>query len=144
MVVYGIATREVVPGAYGVYVSGQTAIERKVSFAVDGKATTDETWIFGAPDGNAIDARIQYERGTATRSKAEPKIYSAAKPEFFRIYRWDQVADVVRSTATGVDRVTKFSFKATGSKLAPLFDGSEQLVGVMSIPSYSRTVFLPD
>ena len=144
MVVYGIATRDLVPGAYGVYAPGQTAIERKVSFAAEGKATADETWVFGTQDGNTIDARIQYVRGAATKSKAEAKIYSGAKPEFFRIYRWDQVADVVRSTATGVDRVTMFSFKASGSKLAPLFDGSEQLVGVMSIPSYSRTVFLPD
>ncbi len=143
-VVYGIAARELVPGAYGVYVSGQIAIERKVCFAADGTATTDETWVFGAQDGSSIDARFQYERGDTTRSKAEAKIYSGAKPEFFRIYRWDQVADVVRSTATGVDRVTRYSFKASGSKLASLFDGSEQLVGVMSIPSYSRAVFLPD
>lgn len=144
MVVFGIAVREVVPGAYGVYVPGKAAIERKVTSGADGKSTADETWDFKAEDGNAIEAQIQYERGATTKSKVEAKVYSGAKPEFFRIYRVDQVADIARSTAMGVDRVTKVSFKASGPKLAPLFDGSERLISVTSIPSYSRTIFLPD
>jgi hypothetical protein len=73
----------------------------------------------------------------------EAKIYSAAKPEFYRIYRFEQAADVARSTATGIDRVTKFSIKATGPKLTPLFDGSEQLISVTSIPHYLRSIYLP-
>ena len=36
-----------------------------------------------------------------------------------------------------------FTFKATGPKLAPLFDGSEQLVSVVAVPYYSRQVYLP-
>jgi hypothetical protein len=73
----------------------------------------------------------------------EAKIHSAAKPAFYRIYKFEQAADVVRSTATGTDRVSKFSFKASGPKLAPLFDGSEQLISVTSVPFYSRTIYLP-
>ena len=46
-------------------------------------------------------------------------------------------------TATNVDRVTKFSLKATGPKIAPLFDGSQQLIAVTSVPWYSRQVSLP-
>lgn len=144
MVVFGIAVREVVPGAYGVYVPGKAAIERKVRSGADGKSTADETWEFKAEDGNAIKAQIRYGRGAMTKSKVEMKVYSGAKPEFFRIYRVDQVADIARSTATGVDRVTKVSFKASGPKLASLFNGSERLISVTSIPSYSRTIFLPD
>lgn len=144
MVVYGIAVGAGSPGAYGVYVPGQAAVERRTGTAIDGKSTADETWVFTAENGNSIDGRIQYERGATARSKLEAKTYSGASPEFFRIYRWDQVADVVRSTATGVDRITKFSFKAAGLKFAQIFDGSEQVIGVMSIPFYSRMVFLPD
>ncbi len=77
------------------------------------------------------------------RGKAEPKIHSAAKPEFYRIYRFEQAADVVRSTATGIDRVSKCSIKATGPKLALLFDGSEQLISITSIPFYSRSIYVP-
>jgi hypothetical protein len=50
---------------------------------------------------------------------------------------------VARSTANGVDRVGKISVKGTGEKLAPLFDGAQQLISVTSIPWYSRQVYLP-
>ena len=73
----------------------------------------------------------------------EAKLHSAAKPDFYRIYKFEQAADVVRSTATGIDGVSKFFFKASGPKLAPLFDGSQQLISVTSIPFYSRTIYLP-
>jgi hypothetical protein len=33
--------------------------------------------------------------------------------------------------------------KGTGEKLAPLFDGTQQLISVTSIPWYSRQVYLP-
>lgn len=144
MVVYGIVVPQVAPGAYGVYVPGKAAIERKVTTDADGKSTADETWDFKTEDGNAIKAQIQYQRGKTTKSKVEAKAYSGAKPDFYRIYRVEQVTDIARSTATGVDRVSKVSFRASGPKLAPLFDGSEQLISVMSIPSYSRLIFLPD
>jgi hypothetical protein len=72
-------------------------------------------------------------------TKTETKVYSAATG-FYRIYRVEQIEDVVRST--GIDRVGKFSFKAEGPKLAPLFDGSQQLVSVISIPRRSTT-YLP-
>ncbi len=144
MVVYGITLREGAPGAYGVYAPGQAAVERRVGAGTDGRSNADETWLFTAEDGNAIDLRIQYQRGATVKSKVEQKTYSGARPDFYRIYRWDQVADIVRSTPTGTDRVTNISFKATGPKLGQVFDGAEQVVGVMSIPSYSRMVFLPD
>jgi hypothetical protein len=74
-------------------------------------------------------------------AKAEALLYSAAKPDFYRIYRFEQSADEVRST--GADRVQKVVFKASGPKLAPLFDGSEQLIGVTSVPWYTRQTYLP-
>jgi hypothetical protein len=144
MIASGITTRDGAPGAYGVYAPGLVAIERKVSIGADGKSSADEHWILRADDGNSTELQIQYGRGETTQSKVESKNYSGARPDFFRIYRWDQVADMVKSAPTGVDRVTKYSLKATGSRWGALFDGSEQLVGVVSLPSYSRAIFLPD
>jgi hypothetical protein len=43
----------------------------------------------------------------------------------------------------GADRVQKIQFKASGPTLSPLFDGSEQLIGVTSDPWYTRQTFLP-
>jgi len=90
-----------------------------------------------------LDIQIEFERGVPTRSKVEAKIHSAPKPAFYRIYRVEQAADVARSTAAGIDRVSKFSFKATGPTLGPIFDGTEQLISITSIPSYSRSIYLP-
>ena len=83
------------------------------------------------------------EWGVPANSKVEQKVYSAAKPDFFRIYRFEMASEVVRSVPTGVDRVSQVSFKATGGALGALFDGSQQLISVTSIPWYSRQVFLP-
>jgi hypothetical protein len=81
----------------------------------------DETWDIGADDGNTLQVELQFTRGVLARGMAEAKLHSAAKPDFYRIYKFEQAADVVWSTATGIDRVSKFSFKASGPKLAPLF-----------------------
>ena len=50
---------------------------------------------------------------------------------------------MVRSTATGIDRVNKFSIKATGLRFAPLFNGAEQLIRITSVPTYSLAVYAP-
>jgi hypothetical protein len=49
----------------------------------------------------------------------------------------------ILSIATGTDRVLKYAFKATGAKLSSLFDGSEQLISITSVPFFSRQIFLP-
>ena len=49
-----------------------------------------------------------------------------------------------RSAATGTDRAQKYLFKATGGRLSEIFDGSEQLISITSLPFYSRQVFLPE
>jgi len=72
------------------------------------------------------------------------EIQHAIDDRGLRIYRIEQAADVVRSTATSTDGVQKYAFKATGAKLSPLFNGSEQLVSITSLPFYTRQVFLPE
>ena len=84
---------------------------------------------------------MHYVRGAAGRAKGESKVYSAAKPDFYRIYRVDTVSDVVRGS--GADRTTMVSVKASGPKLGALLDGKEKIVAITSIPSYSRMVYLP-
>ena len=103
----------------------------------------DETWDIRGDDSNTLQVELQFTRGVLARGMGEAKLYSGAKPDFYRIYKFEQAADVVRSTATGIDRVSKFSFKASGPKLAPLFDGSQQLIAITSVPFYSRTIYLP-
>jgi hypothetical protein len=51
--------------------------------------------------------------------------------------------DVVRGGDVPAERLAKFSFQAKGGTLSRLFDGSEQLVALISVPWYSREIFLP-
>ena len=143
MVFGGFMPQEAGPGAYGVYGSAKVTVDRRQRTEADGKTIIEETWEARADDGNTLEIQIQFVRGVLTRGKAEVRIYSAAKPEFYRIYRSEQAADVVRSAATGVEHVSKFSIKATGPKLVPFFDGSEQLISITNIPHYWKSIYMP-
>jgi hypothetical protein len=133
----GFTAKAGVPGAYSVYDSAKITVERRSATDATGKSIIDETWLVKADDGSALEVELQFARGVPVRGKAQAKVHSAAKPDFYRIYQFEQAADVARSASTGVDRVSKFLFKASGPKLAPVFDGSQQLVSITSAPYYS-------
>jgi hypothetical protein len=130
-----------VPGPYGVSVQANTTMVRNVRIDQAGRTTVEESWDLQSQDGDSLQLQIEYVRGTMTTGKAEALMYSAVKPDFYRIYRSEQSSDVVRDTES--NRVQKFVFKASGPKLAPLFDGSEQLIGVTTQPWYTRQTYLP-
>jgi hypothetical protein len=139
----GFIAQAGVPGPYSVFGSAKITVDRRSRTDADGKSIIEENWDAKLEDGGALAIQLQFTRGDLVRSKAAPKIHSAAKPEFYRIYQFEQAADVVRSAPSGVDRVSKLSIKATGPRLAPLFDGSEQLISITSIPFYSRSIYVP-
>jgi hypothetical protein len=143
MVVGGFASHQNgAPGAYGNYAKAQADVERKVRTDAAEISTVEEAWDFRTEEGDQLQLQIEYLRGMPTQSKAEAKAYSALKPDFYRIYRLEQAADVLRGAGM-TDRVQKMSFKASGAKLAPVFDGSEQLISVTSVPWYIRSTHLP-
>jgi hypothetical protein len=143
MVFGGFIAQAGVPGPYGVYGPAMINVDWGSHTGPDGKSMIYETWQARADHGSFLDIQLEFTRGVPARSKVEAKVHSAAKPSFYRIYRFEQAADVARSTAAGIDRVSKFTFKATGPGLGAIFDGSEQLISITSIPSYSRSIYLP-
>lgn len=131
------------PGAYGVSLTATTAtVERTVSGEAEAHARVQEAWTFAAASGERVELRVAYRRGPVSKVHVEQVLRSAKTPTFQRTYRIDQAGDVVRSASTP-DRVDQLSFKATGPALAPIFDGSEQLLGVTSIPYYVREISIP-
>ncbi len=142
MVAAGLFTSNYAPGAYGVFLPARITVDRKTRIDLDGKTTVEESWELRADGGHSVDILVHYVAGLPANSKVEQRVFSAAKPEFFRIYRFEQAAEVVRSVPAGVDRVSRVSFKATGDKLGALFDGSQQLISVTATPWYSRQVSL--
>ena len=139
----GLVDQADVPGPYGVYGAAKLTVERRSQTDADGKSIIDETWQGRADDGSILEVQLQFVRGVPTRGKGEPKLHSGRQPEFYRHYKVELVADVARSTVTGIDRVNKFSIKATGPRFEPLFNGTEQLISITSVPSYSFAVYVP-
>ncbi len=86
---------------------------------------------------------MEYQRAVPSRAKQELKPRSAVIPTFYRIYRVEQLIDLVKSIPAGVDRVQNFQFRVTMPELRKLFDGSEQVVGILVIPWSVRQLSLP-
>ena len=93
--------------------------------------------------GDQLRFAVTYERGIGTRGHVEPRVHSATKPDFYRVYKADQVTDVVHSVVPDMRRAKAVEFNASGPNLSKIFDGKEQLVAVTSIPAYYRQIFLP-
>ena len=59
------------------------------------------------------------------------------------LHQWALLIIGTDQPATSTDRAQKYAFKATGAKLSPIVNGSEQLVSITSLPFYIRQVSLP-
>ena len=131
------------PGPYGNFSAAKGIMSRTLRINDEGRSRAEESWDFEGETGDSIRLEIQFVRGIAVRRNAEVRVHSAIKPEFYRIYRIEEAVDVVRSGTERSDRVQRCFFKASGPRLSPLFDGSEQLISIASLPWVSRRVFVP-
>lgn len=128
------------PGAYKLYGAGPVTVDR----VEKSNGTVDETWAAKGPDGSGATLHVAFTRGVPVASSFDLRIFSAADPAFYRMYRGDQVVDFVRSVNTGVNRVQAVELKATGSdKLATALNGSEKIIAINTMPFYRRNTFLP-
>ena len=142
VVVYGISPEG--PGAYDVYDFATVArVERNETGEGEAQGKARELWSFAAAGGDRLSLTLAYQRAAATRSRSEVHVRSGKHPEYTRTYKIEQAADVVRSTASGVNRVETWTFSASGPHLGPLFNGSEALVSLTVVPSYIREISLP-
>jgi hypothetical protein len=132
------------PGAYKLYGAGSVTVERVEKS--DGKleSSVEETWAAKGPDGTAVNLHLAFTRGVPASSSFDLRIFSAADPAFYRMYRGDQVVDQLRSVNTGVDRVQALELKVSGGgKLANAINGSEKIIAVNAMPFYRRLTFVP-
>lgn len=135
---------DAVPGFYKTAVPATVDNEKTLTVTGTGLGSVLERWSMKDGKGGNIDMLIQYHRGTPARAKLEAKPRSGIDPAIWRIYRVDQSTDVLRSVHGGNDRVQKYELRIRVPELASLFDGSEQLIAVTSIPYYTRQTFLPN
>lgn len=100
-------------------------------------------WEMKEASGGTIVVRLANQRSLPALARTEQKPRSSVDPNFYRIYRVDQGAEVVKSVPAGVDRLQSYEFRSTVPELSKVFDGSSQLVSITAIPWYVRQVSLP-
>ena len=132
------------PGPFNNYISASVASVQR-SVAADGaKVIRDETWKFAAPSGEFFELHVKLEAAPTPKSApSETKFFDPKTPSTYQTFRVEQVLDIARNATTGVNRVSEYAFKGGGGAFKGLFDGSETLLSVDSIPWYSRTISTP-
>jgi hypothetical protein len=129
---------------YGNSVPAQITRSTQSAAGADGATIRGETWEVTPEAGGKIAVGLSFASGTASLVRGgEATPYSASRPEFHRIYRYDQVVELVMSTALGKPVSGEVEVGVDLPDMAGMFDGSEQLAAILSIPVYIRDVFLP-
>lgn len=130
-----------VPGPYGNFTLAKASVDYRYRTDAGGRLNTEESWDFADEAGDAIAFRLNIARGQSRHIRQENRVYSAAKPEFYRINKSEIEYDLFAGPQ--LDDPLVLSFKATGPKLEPLFDGSQKLVGVTAIRWGTHQILSP-
>jgi len=131
------------PGPYKNSVKATVRREATLQGANLEPGAGSELWKVQDSAGGIMEFRMAYQRAVPSRAKKISEPHSAVDPNFFRIYQYDRIMDVVKSVPARINRVSDYQLRVTVSELRKLFDGTEQLVGIAMIPSYMRQTFLP-
>ena len=144
MLIYGLTSDpKEAPGAFGVYQLASTHRMERSTIA-DAQAQTTENWEFTAASGEHMELHLKYDRGIGRKASNETKFFSSVNPSFYQIFKVDQNLDIMRNaTITVPDKVKEFQYKASGGKIAALFDGSERVLSIDCLSSYNRAIYVP-
>ena len=144
MIIGGLTSlSEDAPGFFGSYLPAlKSSVQRSVATVGD-KTIRDETWSFSATGGESFDLHVKLEAAPAAKGQSETKFFDPRNPALYQTFKVEQVLDIARNATTGIDRVSEYSFKGGGGKFAKLFDGTEKLLSVDSIPWYARLISKP-
>ena len=122
-------------------------VTRSQNFTKERQGETHVRESFDAvAEGGEIHLSLAYEQGGMVMwvIADEPNlpIYAAKDPNIVRVYKEDQVINVVRSVPMNVDRVSEISLNVRG-ELEDVFDGTERIVAVVIQQPYMREVYVP-
>lgn len=141
-IIEGYSDAQTAPGFYLVYKPAKVTIDRQ-THVTSLSSTVEETWSVVGDGGEQIAFHIAYEQIAPIRTQLVSRNVSAVDPMVRRTYRIDQGTNVILSEPSGVKRGRDLSFRASGGMLSKLFDGSQEMVSIVSAPWYSRQMFLP-
>jgi hypothetical protein len=91
-----------------------------------------------------MEVHLKYERRGAPKATADVKFFSAQDPAKYQIFKYERGLDIMRNATVNVgDRVKEFSYKASGGRIAKLFDGSEKVLSIDAIHWSNRATYAP-
>lgn len=128
---------------YSVAVPAAISRTRTLSDPAEGPRTVSDSWTIQPEGGGAVSITLDYTAGKRGWSAGESTPYSGADPTFSRIYRYDQMVDLVVSEGLGKPSSGSYDVTSSVPELSGLFDGSEKIMTVMDVPVYVRDVSLP-
>ena len=128
---------------YGNSVAASISRSASLDGPADGEKTHKEKWSVKAKSGGEINLSLSYKPGKPRWKSSKATPYSTVNPDFYRIYKYEQLADLAMSKAIGRDLNGVVSFQSTIPELVGVFDKNEKLVGVIAIPVYVREISLP-
>lgn len=127
---------------YGNSVEADLMHEISVRAQGGGAPAHVERWIVRSGEG-ALDLTLSYDRGTPGWSEREVRPHSAADPDFFRIYRYEQLVDLAMSNALAKPLSGEVALTSDIGELAEALNGNHELQAILVIPTYVRTISLP-
>ena len=127
---------------YGVNVAADITRSNALTGPANGGRASRDDWSMTAGDGT-LAMSLSYTTGKRSWSASEALSYSAANPDFHRIYRYDSITDLVMSTVVGKPTPGDFSLTNSVPDLAAISDGNEETVAILDIPVRVRKVYLP-
>ena len=72
-----------------------------------------EDWTITYADGGKLDFRMSYQGAVPGWSERETLPYSNVDPDFYRIYRYQQIAELVLSKPADVNRTDSLAFSSS-------------------------------
>lgn len=141
--VYRIYASDPAPNPYGNSVEADVARKTTSEGPANGSRARTEEWTIAGSDGNRVRISLSFSSGDRSWNPGEAFPHSNVNPDMSRIYRFDQLVDLVMSKAAGKPLQGSLAVTAAGPDLGALFDGSEETVAAMDVPVYVRRVFLP-
>jgi hypothetical protein len=128
---------------YGVATAAEIDRKQSLSGPAAGGRSVSDNWRIMVPEGGTVEVDLTYTTGKRGWSPGELFPYSAANPDFSRIYRYTQMVDLVFSSAIGKPASGDIRLVNTIAELQPLIDGTEEIIAVMDVPVYVREISLP-
>ncbi len=144
MIIGGLtSSSEDAPGFFGNSIRASKSNMQRSVASVGDKTIREETWSFAATGGESFELHVKLEAAPVAKGQSETRFFDPRDPSLYQSFKVEQVLDIARNATTGIDRVSEFSFKGGGGNFAKLFDGTEKLLSIDSIPWYARLISKP-